>query len=167
MYKKNKRAISPLIATVLVIGFTIVLAGVVMQFLVPLFTQSTEKSKADAALLNACGQFSTNLVLKNVVKADNGDVNFVIDNPTPTDVQDVVVKYYAADGTAGSCPLLGAAGVPKIVKGGILSVSLKTTGGLCTYPAAAEFTVAPFAQLQGTFPSFIRCPGAHVKVIPP
>lgn len=125
-YQNNKKAISPLIATVLVIGFTIVLAGVVMQFLIPLFTSSTEQSKADAALMNKCGQFSTALTIKEA-KLVGDDLKIIVDNPTPAKIQYLIVKYYDDAGNAGACKLTKGddkADNAVIAGGGIVSMTV-------------------------------------------
>lgn len=117
----NKKGISPLIATVLVIGFTIVLAGVVMQFIMPLFVQSGEKAKSDAALMRMCSDFGVSLAVKEA-KFTAPILSFAVDNPTSTPIHYLIVKYYTDKG-AGSCTLLNASDVPAISAGGLVFMS--------------------------------------------
>lgn len=52
--KKNKKGISPLIATVLVIGFTIVLAALVITWGTRLFKTTVEETEAESKFTLAC-----------------------------------------------------------------------------------------------------------------
>lgn len=148
--KFNKKGISPLIATVLVIGFTIVLAGVVMQFIMPLFVQSGEKAKADAALMRMCSDFGVSLAIKSAVLSGT-DFNVVVDNPTSTDIQDLSMKFYFKDGSAIGCPLKGTVDTatntvtPIIVANEIKSVKANTE---CTGLASA--TLSDITQVEVT-----------------
>lgn len=123
---KNKKGISPLIATVLVIGFTIVLAGVVIQFIMPIFTSAGEKAKADAALLNKCQSFGTGLTIKEG-KMVGENLKIIVDNPTSAPIQYLIVKYFTDQGNAGSCKLTNGNDKednPVIPAGGIVSMTI-------------------------------------------
>lgn len=122
---KNKKGISPLIATVLVIGFTIVLAGVVMQFIMPLFTSAGEKAKADAALLSMCSGLSTELSVKDA-KYDTA-LTFTIDNSGNGNVRNLLVKYFTQDSTPGSCKISNDAN--DVLKAGEIKRIVIPTGG--------------------------------------
>lgn len=54
----NKRGISPLIATVLIIGFTIVLAVLVIAWLSGVFQQNLEEQDCTVELQNFCGDLT-------------------------------------------------------------------------------------------------------------
>lgn len=54
MIRKNKRGISPLIATVLIIGFTIVLAALVITWGTNLFKTTVEQTETESKFSLAC-----------------------------------------------------------------------------------------------------------------
>ena len=57
----NKRGISPLIATVLIIGITIILVTTVAFWLIPMFGDTTCSSSCDLASISLCNDVSTAL----------------------------------------------------------------------------------------------------------
>ncbi len=71
MRKNNKKGISPLIATVLIIGFTIVLAALVITWGTKLFKTTVEETESASKFSVAC---STGLKLE-VLKADADNTN--------------------------------------------------------------------------------------------
>ncbi len=68
---KNKKGISPLIATVLVIGFTIVLAAMVITWGTKLFKDTVEETEAESKFTLAC---TTGLDVEVIRKALAPDV---------------------------------------------------------------------------------------------
>jgi len=120
----NKKAISPLIATVLVIGFTIVLAGVVYTFILPLTTNATEKANADLALQNQCSGLATNLAVKSA-KLDGAILKVVVDNPSSVPVQKLTVKVYDSAGNAIS-KIIGTDVISPLPAAQLLAGDLKT-----------------------------------------
>ena len=75
---KSKKAISPLIATVLIIGFTIVLAAVVIQWGGQLVDQLKGQTQTSTELSLACSSGLSDLKIVNAIK---------IGTPTPTEIQ--------------------------------------------------------------------------------
>lgn len=131
--KRNKKGISPLIATVLVIGFTIVLAGVVLKFLMPLFTDATENVQSEAALMNLCSGFSTSLAVRDAkftvgTTSPKNKLDFTIDNSGNGAVRDFIVKIFTQNGNAGSCNLIANPATSNYLEaGGVSRVTLTTT----------------------------------------
>ncbi len=89
----NKKGISPLIATVLILGFTIALAAIVMTW-GKSFTQglqeSTEKSSESAIL---CAT-EINFKVKNVCLDSNNKYKITVENNGQRDIKYFDVRYY-------------------------------------------------------------------------
>ncbi len=98
MIKKNKRGISPLIATVLVIGFTIVLAALVITWGTKLFRTTVEETEAASKITLAC---TTGLKLDVLEKSESGsDVILKMrNNNQNTPVKDFLGVINFDDGT--------------------------------------------------------------------
>jgi len=99
MYK-NKKGISPLIATVLIIGFTIVLAALVIQWGGDLFKGFQEETGKSAELSTKCSYLLTGVdVTKpaNGIIFDNGKKNatLIVDNNNPNEIMITGVKLKA------------------------------------------------------------------------
>lgn len=94
----NKKGVSPLIATVLIIGFTIALAAVVMTWGGGFVRSTTESTEASADLTLKC---STQVVfdVKNAV--DNGDNTGIvtIENKGDLEITSLMLRTYDVDGT--------------------------------------------------------------------
>lgn len=90
MYKKG---ISPLIATVLVIGFTIVLAAMVMKWGGDLFKTTQEQTAVSSELKIACSTELTELTIKSF-----SDGVIVLDNKNERDIQELVFRLYDESG---------------------------------------------------------------------
>ena len=108
MNNKNKKGISPLIATVLVIGFTIVLAALVIQWGTQLFKTTTTETGKTSQFSLLCttgynveysfvknGVASIDITAKNqnektisgflfVAKTDKGTTKTYVSNPDPS-----------------------------------------------------------------------------------
>jgi len=67
---KNKKGISPLIATVLVIGFTIVLAAMVITWGTKLFKTTVEETEAESKFTLACTTGLKVEVVRNALAPD-------------------------------------------------------------------------------------------------
>jgi flagellin-like protein len=121
----SKQGISPLIATVLVIGFTIILAALAITWGTGLFEDI--QSDADTqAQLTKCTTLMTGVTLKgattNELAADKGkDYWVIIDNNNAQGLalQNISLRiYYGDEGEVSSCtavPSTVAAGVAKKV----------------------------------------------------
>lgn len=146
----NKKAISPLIATVLVIGFTIVLAGVVYTFILPLTTSATEKAKSDVALQNLCSSLSTNLAVKDAT-VDGTALKVVIDNPSAVAVQKLTVKYFDDAGNGASAPIAGSDGPADAEIGpGGLKTETVTINAVAVSGTVNKVEVTPFVYLEAS-----------------
>jgi len=96
---KCKKGISPLIATVLVIGFTIVLAALVMQWGTQLF-QKTQEDTGKASDINLiCSTKLINLDLVSAVKDAIVPtmITLTIDNKNDQEVVGLIVRAYDAN----------------------------------------------------------------------
>ena len=87
--KKNKKAISPLIATVLIIGFTIVLGAMVMQWGSAFFRQMTEQTGKTSQAGLACTQLDYSV--DKVSKATSSTM-IVVTNKVDIAIPDFLVK---------------------------------------------------------------------------
>lgn len=92
MFNKNKKGISPLIATVLVIGFTIVLAALVITWGTKLFKTTVEETQTTSNFNLAC---TTGLKLEATPDADSiSDGDGVFDITLRNNNQDRVVTNF-------------------------------------------------------------------------
>lgn len=106
----NKKGISPLIATVLIIGFTIVLAAVVMQWGGGFVRQLTEQQAQTTTTVTECMQLSFDLnsatypkdVTVPINPAASGNVIFKVTNNADKIIGSFVVLLSHSDGTTDS-----------------------------------------------------------------
>ena len=97
----NKKGISPLIATVLVIGFTIVLATLVIQWGGGLFRDVQERTGVTAELNEKCSTQLVNLDVSPARRTKNtDDYVFTIDNLNQINVKKFDFRFYKTDGDA-------------------------------------------------------------------
>src|SRR3989344_1037796 len=94
--RNTKRGISPLIATVLIIGFTIVLAALVIQWGGGLFKGVQERTGATAELSEKCATQLTNLEIERPTKSPD-EVFVTIDNKNNLDIQKFDFRLYKND----------------------------------------------------------------------
>ncbi len=92
MMKKDKRGISPLIATVIIIGLTIVLAALVVTFGTNLVKKTTEDTETQASLATACSNVALNLKLKASVA--DGSVQVSVDNSGTKKLEGFIFRVY-------------------------------------------------------------------------
>lgn len=98
----NKKGISPLIATVLVIGFTIVLAALVIQWGGQLVDKIKGETEVTSELSLTC---STGLTELKITKAEKDPfvnpnvIKVTIDNKNDQVIEDIVFRKYHVDGT--------------------------------------------------------------------
>lgn len=94
--KMNKKGISPLIATVLLIGFTIALAAVVMIWGQNLFQQTTEQTGEQASSQIKCIQE----VDIDIISATNANpIVAMVDNKGEATIVNAIAKVYFTDNT--------------------------------------------------------------------
>ena len=97
----TKKGISPLIATVLIIGFTIILAAMVFQWGGDLFKQVQEETGAASEAKITCTSGLTNLDVSATTDA-SGAIAVTLDNKNSVDVTGFRVRAYEADGSVAS-----------------------------------------------------------------
>ena len=101
MENKNKRGISPLIATVLIIGFTIVLAALVITWGTNLFKGAQDRTSENAELSLACTEVLTSLDLTiNNLDEAAGTFDLVMDNGAQRALKGFVLRVYNTDETS-------------------------------------------------------------------
>ena len=98
---KNKKAISPLIATVLIIGFTIVLAAVVIQWGGQLVERLKGQTDINIERTDLCQKFTDLSISRLLVTAGLPDstATVQIDNKNDQAMEGFVLRAYLDDGT--------------------------------------------------------------------
>ena len=96
---KSKKAISPLIATVLIIGFTIVLAAVVIQWGSQLVDQLKGQTQTTTELSLACSSGLTNLKITKaeITTGPPKELKVTLDNPNEQVVSGLIFRKYFKD----------------------------------------------------------------------
>jgi flagellin-like protein len=91
---RNKKAISPLIATVLVIGFTIVLAALIIQWGGALFRESTEETGLTAKAQIACSTQVKFDITEVTTTADSNVYKVRITNNADKEISGILVRFH-------------------------------------------------------------------------
>lgn len=158
---KNKKAISPLIATVLIIGFTIVLAAVVIQWggqLIDKIKGQTDVS-SDVSLI-CSGGLSQLSISGDVSQSAAKLTKVVIDNTNDQEIEGFLFRVY--DGTGG-INVVDTRTTPSIVTG---TLPLAAFGvGTYTFTATAIATdlgVIPIIKSSADGKSY-PCSGKELK----
>jgi len=105
---KSKKAISPLIATVLIIGFTIVLAAVVIQWGGQLVDQLKGQTQTSTELSLACSSGLSELDISKVDKIESATaesedtLKLTMDNKNEQLVAGIIVRKYHTDGSVST-----------------------------------------------------------------
>lgn len=90
---KNKKGMSELIATVLIIGFTIVVAALVISFGTNLFKKTTEDTDKSVAIASACSDVAMNLKLQtNLISP--GTLQVSVTNDGQTKLEGFIFRVY-------------------------------------------------------------------------
>lgn len=107
---KNKKGISPLIATVLLIGFVIVLGAVFFKWGGDLMRSSTEESQKKLDLDSACNKLTNLDVEYREVTDTSGTVTSVllIDNKNEKGINGIILRAYDSAGLGISTPITDA-----------------------------------------------------------
>ena len=109
----DKRAISPLIATVLIIGFTVALAAVVMTWGGGFIRGQTEGTETTTSQALKCVT-DLNFQIKNVsCSATGGDKKVIIDNKGGVDIRSILFRIHFEDGTVTNDATTGVNGLNK------------------------------------------------------
>ncbi len=95
----NKKAISPLIATVLLIGATIALAALVMIWSQNLFTTTTERTGSQAETQIKCTSYVSFSITKSCIDSTT-TAKITIDNNNEQPIEGFKAKVYDVDGAA-------------------------------------------------------------------
>ena len=111
--RKNKKGISPLIATVLIIGFTIVIAALVITWGTNLFKKTQEATGQQAYINLACTETLGNMDL-TISKQPGNVVSMTVDNSVRRAIDGFVVRVYDATGAADTIDTKDAADAGKI-----------------------------------------------------
>ena len=93
----NKKAISPLIATVLIIGFTVALAAIVMTW-GNNFVKTTQETTGRTVQKQIICTEDVRLDIKGITLLDD-KINLKIENSGTKDIDRITVRFYGSDGT--------------------------------------------------------------------
>lgn len=141
----SKKGISPLIATVLIIGFTIVLAALVMQWGGGLFKSVQEQTGKTSEFKIVCSSRLSGLD----INAKGADVT--IDNKNDYDIAGFMIRRYSVD---GSNPAVYTT-ITADVKNGVAQISgrMDVNGELPSY-GVKTYKISDLAagQTVGVFP---------------
>ncbi|MEA3378753.1 MAG: archaellin/type IV pilin N-terminal domain-containing protein [Nanoarchaeota archaeon] len=164
---KNKRGISPLIATVLIIGFTVALAAVIMtwgQSFSKSMSQSTEES---TEVQLACSQ-DVKFELKSVCwDSDALRLKLTVANNGNKDLKNITARVKVTESIIGVIPDLAEEGVPSedptLAAFGLKVFSVDPAGlDLATFGGAdvTEVELIPLIEVGG---KTVTCPTAIAK----
>ena len=159
--KKNKKGISPLIATVLIIGFTIVIAALVITWGTNLFKKTQESTGQQADISLACTEVLGNLGL-TVNKLSGNNLSVTVENGVKRNINGFILRVYNTSQTsADTIDTDVVADATKITPAGysIASNGLKTfivtyNTSLVSNPVKVE--LKPKVDVTGTTQ---QCPG--------
>lgn len=102
----DKRGISPLIATVLIIGFTIVLAAVIFVWGNDFIKGSLQKVDASEEKLSTCA--ATTIKLTNINQTAPNKLKFTLENTGDSDIESIIIRIIGDKGTASVTNSTGA-----------------------------------------------------------
>lgn len=125
MFKRSKKGISPLIATVLLIAFAVALGAVVMNVSAGLIEEQTKEPAIDCAKL-AIDVFKVRE--RPQVCFSDGQVTYRLTNTGIHEVSDVRVQVIGERGVAQS--MLGEAMSPADIKDSAIAYSLAKNGNI-------------------------------------
>ncbi len=127
---RNKKGISPLIATVLIIGFTIVIAALVITFGTNLIRGNIEQTEKTGEISTACSEISLKTKLTTNLKTTTPKLlDVTVDNGADKKLESFVFRVYNTGETVADVMDTTIAGQTKVV----------------TIPTSAVFSVDPNA----------------------
>lgn len=95
---KTKKGISPLIATVLIIGFTIVLAALVMQWGSGLFEKIKGETSISSEVNLICSSGLSNLAVTSAKLSSTGDIiKVTVDNANEQAISGFLIRIHSGD----------------------------------------------------------------------
>ena len=161
----NKKGISPLIATVLIIGFTIVIAALVITWGTNLFKKTQERTGEVSDLNLACTEVLGGMSLTQT-NVDESTITLTIDNGAGRDVNGFVVRVYNTGET--SADTIDTEEEPSSV---VSPDGSYIIGGnsLKTFTITFDNTVVPEPVKVGVRPKVVvagstkQCPGEATK----
>ena len=153
MKNKNKKGISPLIATVIIIGLTIVLAALVVTFGTNLVKKTTEDTEKQSSVTTACSNVALNLkltasILQPVAPATNKKVEVGVTNDGQTKIDGFIFRVYNVGETvADSMDTTVVAEQAKVATNPVTTPADYTVGtnGLKTFDLSYDNTKVPTA----------------------
>ena len=155
----SKKGISPLIATVLVIGFTIILAAMAITWGTGLF-EDIQSDTDTQAQLTKCTTLMTGVTVKGAtLKGATDTYSVVLDNNNAQslDLHNVSLRiYYGDEGEVASCTPTGEAGT--VTAGAAKKVSCTQAGLTDTKEIGAFASIQVGEDEEGTA-IIARCPG--------
>ncbi len=105
----NKRGISPLIATVLIIGFTVALAAVIMVWGQGFIKDMQAKTESGAAVQLVCAQDVTIDLSQACLDSTTDQLRITVKNNGNKDIKKLTVRAYESASLIGSSDVLAVA----------------------------------------------------------
>ena len=139
--KMSRKGISPLIATVLILGFTVALAAIIMTWGTK-FTRDIQESTSEAATANiACAQ-DVEFSISGVCKNTDGTYKTVVSNNGKATLKSFKVRLYEDSTNAVSGDSTGTA----ITSFGLASVNSPSPG---TLSPVRKIELTPVITIDG------------------
>lgn len=137
---RNKKGISPLIATVLILGFTVALAAIIMVWGTR-FTTGMQKQTEETANTQMKCATDVNFKISNVcVVPGSGGYKVVIENNGNTKLDNLIVRFYSSADNMNTSQDMFPSGVDRYaITGGIYTGA---TGGIKYVEAIPIVTIA-------------------------
>ncbi|MFH0752746.1 MAG: archaellin/type IV pilin N-terminal domain-containing protein [archaeon] len=146
----NKRGISPLIATVLIIGFTVALAAVIMVWGQGFIKDMQQKTESGADVQLVCAQ-DVAVELSNACLDIDGTVKVTVKNDGSKDIKTLTLRTYVSASEIGSDILANAEPADPV----ITAFGLETINQAPTLPAGVlaaavvQVEVIPVVEIEG------------------
>ena len=164
---KNKKAVSPLIATVLLIAFAVALGAVVMNWGRGYVedTQSFARERSDAEVvcttdidLNIVNIDLTDQVCYNESDTDEYTVYMILENVASRDIDDLSVRVI---GDKSRVPFDGPIGNDTEIEAGSAKL-FNFTYDTSIYGNVSQIAISPIIKLSG---KDVTCSGSQLKLI--
>ena len=157
---KNKKGISPLIATVLIIGFTIVLAALVITWGTNLFKNAQQRTGESADLNLACTDVIGGLEFNiNNLDKTAGTLDLTLNNGVKRDVSGFIFRIYNTGETAADTIDTDTLSGDYAVSGNGLK-TFAMTYNVATVANPVKIGIKPKVVIKG-LPQ--QCPGEATK----
>jgi len=143
---KNKKGISPLIATVLIIGFTIVLAALVITWGTKLFKSTVEQTGKTAEYSRIC---STSVNIEYTASVSGSDTKIVASNKASQGVEGFLFVAKNSDGTNATAFLAADQTNPQLA-----SVRVGATGTVNPLDGLGPFATKTYTLSSVATPTY-------------